>query len=112
MNQNFDVFYFSPILVKCVQDEPNKHTMKFQKQASPRYSQLKIAFFGPHLHGVVGKIIREYLTARACDTTVGEVHEIQNHFSIRNDFFCAAITCTSQSKYKVRSSQFPDGPKT
>ena len=30
MNQNFDLFYFSSILVKCVQYEPNKHTMKFQ----------------------------------------------------------------------------------
>ena len=30
MNQNFDLFYFSSILVECVQYEPNKHTMKFQ----------------------------------------------------------------------------------
>ena len=30
MNQNFDLFYFSSILVKCVSYEPNKHTMKFQ----------------------------------------------------------------------------------
>ena len=30
MNQNFDIFYFSSILMKCVQDDPNKHTMKFQ----------------------------------------------------------------------------------
>ena len=27
MNQKFDIFYFSSILVKY---EPNKHTMKFQ----------------------------------------------------------------------------------
>ena len=30
MNQKFDIFYYSSILVKCVQYEPNKHTMKFQ----------------------------------------------------------------------------------
>ena len=30
MNQKLDIFYFSSILVKCVQYEPNKHTMKFQ----------------------------------------------------------------------------------
>ena len=36
MNQNFDIFYFSSILVKCVQDDPNKHTMKFQLNWSKR----------------------------------------------------------------------------
>ena len=30
MNQNFDIFYCSSILLKCVSYEPNKRTMKFQ----------------------------------------------------------------------------------
>ena len=41
MNQNFDIFYFSSILVKCVQDEPNKHTMKFQFNWSKRLRDIR-----------------------------------------------------------------------
>ena len=41
MNQKFDIFYFSSILVKCVQDDPNKHTMKFQLNGSKRLRDIR-----------------------------------------------------------------------
>ena len=41
MNQKFDIFYFSSILVKCVQDDPNKHTMKFQLNWSKRLRDIR-----------------------------------------------------------------------
>ena len=41
MNQKFDIFYFSLILVKCVQDDPNKNTMKFQLNWSKRLRDIR-----------------------------------------------------------------------
>ena len=29
MNPNFDFCHYSPILMKCVRNDPNKHNMKF-----------------------------------------------------------------------------------
>ena len=41
MNQKFDIFYFSSVLAKCVQDDPNKHTMKFQLNWSKRLRDIR-----------------------------------------------------------------------
>ena len=63
MNQNFDIFNFSSVLVKCVKYEPNKHTMKFQLS------------WNKHLRD----IRNEKLSAKtACDVNVGKKYFYPN----------------------------------
>ena len=66
MNQNFDIFYFSSILVKCVQDEPNKHTSSIEASVFEIFAIKNCYFFALIFVERVGKIVGKNSLWRQC----------------------------------------------
>ena len=73
MNQNFDLFYFSSILVKCIKYEPNKHTIWSFSSIEASISEIFAIKNCCFLALIFVERSEKLWEKTACDVNVGQV---------------------------------------